>query len=65
MKHLTRIPLPTTPIPLPTPVRTTEDGVGWKPEKATTLRANRILIHARRYNQVTRGLSILNQLGGK
>ena len=62
MSKLTRIPIPTVAAPAATPVRTTRTGLGYNPRKGTE-EENLRLIHARRYNKVTRGLSILNQGG--
>ena len=61
-KKLTAIPLPTMPIPDGTVVRTRTKGLTWKPKKATTKDANVALFHARRYNMVLGGKSILYQI---
>ena len=53
------IPLPTTLPPNPTPIRTRPSGVGWRPRKRTSKAENVALLHAKRYNLVTRDMSIL------
>lgn len=53
------IPLPTNLPPNPTPIRTRRSGVGWRPNQKTSKPANLAMMHAKRYNAVTKNLSIL------
>ena len=62
---LTAIPLPTIPAPNPTMARTTRQGLGWRPRRATTKEANVELFHRGQYNQVLAGRSILLQMQRK
>lgn len=62
MKKLGPIPLPTVAAPKTKPMRTTSVGMTWNPGGSTKAQ-NLKLKHARDYNQVTRGLSILNTTG--
>ena len=61
-KKLEAIPLPTTPLPRPTPVRTKRNGLGWNPRTMTTKTENVALFHYGRYNRVLAGKSILYQV---
>ena len=61
---LRTIPLPTTPIPSPTPMKTTKRGVVWMPRKTTTKDENVALYNARVFNYLNRNRSILNTQGG-
>ena len=62
--YLRTIPLPTIPIPSPTPMKTTKRGVQWKPKKQTTKDENVALYNAQVFNYLNRRRSILNTQGG-
>lgn len=62
--YLRTIPLPTTPIPKPTLMKTTARGVEWKPKKPTTKSENVALYNASVFNYLNRRRSILTTQGG-
>lgn len=59
-RKLTSVPLNDRGLPTDArPIRTYPQGVSWRPKRTSTKQANVQLIHAKRFNQLNRGKSIL------